>query len=118
VKQWKKNRPRHVEEENDGFEKMLSKSSLLPTQSSTKRKRENETTADQRRMNKKRDAKNKKYGFGGKKKYAKSNTKASTNDFKSPQFMKKKSRTTITNNSNTKRPGKTARANKKSKRNQ
>jgi len=84
VKKWKKRKSANgtngIEEDDGSFEKMLESGG------NNKRKLDdNDKSHDSKRprVNHKRESKDKKFGYGGKKKYAKSNTRESTNDHSS-----------------------------------
>lgn len=82
VKQWKKRKSNDKSGGGDEDETQLD--AIINGGEGNKRKRgaqDDGRDGKKPRINHKRESKDKKFGFGGKKKYAKSNTKDSTNDF-------------------------------------
>ncbi|GLE03496.1 hypothetical protein PINS_up012398 [Pythium insidiosum] len=119
VKQWKKRRNQDkggAIHDDDDRELDAIVSGKAPVTATGKRKRDaSGADANKKpRVNKKREAKDKKYGFGGKKRYAKSNTRESTNDMS--QYPGKKMRATGGKAPKPKRAGKAQRSKQRGKR--
>ncbi|KAF1326265.1 Rrna-processing protein ebp2, partial [Globisporangium splendens] len=82
VKQWKKRKNSDKNGLGDDNDEQLE--SIVSENNSNKRKRaddKNDSSSKKPRVNRAREAKDKKFGFGGKKRFAKRNSKESTNDF-------------------------------------
>lgn len=82
MKQWKKRKNSDKNGLNDDTTDAQLES-IVSANNSNKRKRDDAGERDSKkpRMNRAREAKDKKFGFGGKKRFAKRNDKDSTNDF-------------------------------------
>ncbi|TMW59280.1 hypothetical protein Poli38472_004349 [Pythium oligandrum] len=93
VKQWKKRRNQDkggaIHDDDDNELDAIVSGKATPTATGKRKRGADSNDANKKpRVNKKRESKDKKYGFGGKKRYAKSNTRESTNDMS--QFRKQR----------------------------
>lgn len=82
MKQWKKRKNSDKNGLTDDNDEQLE--SIVTENNSSKRKRsggDDKGDSKKPRVNRAREAKDKKFGFGGKKRFAKRNSKESTNDF-------------------------------------